>query len=205
MTLYPSYFCDIISLCYIYDAENLVFEKHGNFVKQTYRNRCYIAGPNGKQSLNIPTQHTGKGQSVSYAAIEIDHSEPWSTNHLKSIKSAYNSSPFYQFYEDDLNALFEEIPINLYDWNLKTIKFVFDHIGLEKGIHFTQDFANNSRANRLITAKGKAITTLDKYIQVFQEKHGFIQPLSGLDLLFNLGPSAMAYLKCQQSKLPIFS
>jgi len=183
----------------------VVFEKHGNFVKQTYRNRCYIAGPNGKQSLNIPIQHTGKGQSVSYTAIEIDHSETWSSNHLKSIKSAYNSSPFYQFYEDDLNTLFEEIPSNLYDWNLKTMKFIFDLVGLEKSFHFTKSFENDSRANKLITAKGKAATILDKHIQVFQEKHGFIQPLSGLDLLFNLGPSSMAYLKSQQSKLPIFN
>ena len=185
----------------MYAHETIELEQHGNFIKQTYRNRCYIAGANGKQSLNIPIIHTGKGTPVPYTEVQIDFAEPWASNHLKSIKSAYNSSPFYQFYEDEIHDLFQNIPEFLFEWNVKTLRFILNHVGYDHQITGTHEFQNNNLANRLITAKKKQTTLLNPYIQVFQEKYGFMQPLSGLDLLFNLGPSAISYLKNQSHNL----
>lgn len=200
IVIHPSYFVDVISLVHIHKANFLVLETQDSYVKQTYRNRTYIAAANGKLALNIPIIHQKKGHSVPYKGIEIDHSQNWIATHLKSIKSAYYSSPYFEFYQDDLEKLFQEVPTLLIDWNLKTLDFLLEHLKLNKEVRTTQEYQNDSLANQLITAKGEPIMILDSYIQVFQEKHGFLQPLSGLDLLFNLGPAAGSYLKSQYNK-----
>ena len=74
-------------------------------------------------------------------------------------------------------------------------------MSLELAFEETSEFANDQLANSLIKAKGKALHEMDPYIQVFQEKFGFLQPLCGLDILCNLGPSSIAYLKSQNKRL----
>ncbi len=194
MVLHPSYFLDLISLYHLYHADRLILEVHDSYVKQTYRNRCYIAAANGKLALNIPIIHEQKKDSVAYGDIRIDHSQPWATNHLKSIKSAYQSSPYYEYYEDELVLLFSEIPEKLMDWNIKTMGWLFHHLQIVRQFEFTTSYEANSLAEKLITAKRKPDTLLPDYIQVFQERYGFVYPLSSLDLLFNLGPAARVYL-----------
>ncbi|MFT6196699.1 MAG: hypothetical protein ACJAXY_001024 [Nonlabens sp.] len=199
--IHPSYFVDVITLIHIHKSQVVVLETQDSYVKQTYRNRTYIAAANGKLALNIPIIHQKTGHSISYNAVEMDLSQTWATTHLKSIKSAYYSSPYFEYYQDDLETLFKDIPNSLIKWNIKTLHFLLKNLQLHKEIKVTQEYQNDTLAHRLITAKGTPLITLDSYIQVFQEKHGFSQPLSGLDLLFNLGPAAGHYIKSQYSKL----
>ncbi len=199
--IHPSYFVDVITLIHIHKSEAVVLETQDSYVKQTYRNRTYIAAANGKLALNIPIIHQKTGHSISYNAVEMDLSQTWATTHLKSIKSAYYSSPYFEYYQDDLETLFKDIPNSLIEWNIKTLHFLLKNLQLHKEIKVTQEYQNDTLAHRLITAKGTPLITLDSYIQVFQEKHGFSHPLSGLDLLFNLGPAAGHYIKSQYSKL----
>ncbi|WP_240642471.1 WbqC family protein [Nonlabens xiamenensis] len=197
LKLHPTYFTDVQSLVRVYHSSHLLLERHGSYVKQTHRNRCYIAAANGRLALNIPVIHQGKGHSVPYNTIQIDQSQNWSSNHLKSITSAYRSSPFFEYYEKELKQLFSEIPPLLFDWNIKTHNFLLDQMGIAKDHHFTVVFQKDVLAERLVDAKAKPLSEIDPYIQVFQEKHGFMQGLCGLDLLFNLGPACTAYLKEQ--------
>ncbi len=201
LIIHPSYFPDVISLIHIHKANSITFEVHDSYVKQTYRNRTNIAAANGKLTLNIPIIHQKKGHSVPYHSIEIDHTQSWKSNHLKSIKSAYYSSPYFEYYQDDLERLYESIPETLLIWNIKTTYFLLEHLHITKEIVKTATYKNDMVAKQLITAKGTQPIKLDPYIQVFQEKHGFLQPLSGLDLLFNLGPAAGSYLKSQYLKI----
>ena len=53
--LYPSYFPNIASYIVMAQSNDIIFEVHDSYQKQTYRNRCYIYGANGKLSLNIPS------------------------------------------------------------------------------------------------------------------------------------------------------
>jgi hypothetical protein len=199
--IHPSYFVDVIALVHIHKSSSLLLETQDSYVKQTYRNRTYIAAANGKLALNIPVIHQKKGNSVPYNSIEIDHSQNWATTHLKSIKSAYYSSPYFEYYQDDLEILFKDIPTSLIEWNIKTLHFLLEHLQLHREIRITQDYQNDPLAMRLIDAKDRPLMHISPYIQVFQEKYGFTQPLSGLDVLFNLGPASGAYLKNQYLQL----
>ncbi|MBF4984976.1 WbqC family protein [Nonlabens mediterrranea] len=197
LILHPSYFIDVVSLVHLYHSNQIILEVNDNYVKQTYRNRCYIAAANGKLALNIPIIHQKSGGSVPYKSIEINRSEDWATQHLKSIKSAYNSSPFYEYYEADLQELFSDIPQFLMDWNLKTFHWILNLLKISKPIITSAEYLDDTKARQLVTAKQAPILLTRSYIQVFQEKHGFLNALSALDLIFNLGPSAGVFLKDQ--------
>jgi hypothetical protein len=195
LVLHPSYWIDIHSLIHVFHAEKVIFESHDSYLKQTYRNRCKIIAANGTLQLNIPIVHQHNRNSPAYKSIKIDYSQDWQSLHLKSIKSAYSSSPFYDYYEDDLQALYQEKPVHLFDWNLRTFEWMNQRLHLAPSYSFTDSYLGDARAKTLITAKGATKKETAPYIQVFQEKFGFVSGLSSLDILFNLGPSTRVFLK----------
>lgn len=194
----PTYFPDVLMLSHLLPVEQIVLEAHGSYQKQTYRTRSTILAANGKVNLSIPIIHNRKKEHWPFTEVCIDLEKPWASEHLKSIKSAYSSSPFYEFYEDHLLNLYRDIPEKLYDWNLQTLNWTLNRLGWEKKISETKTYANDRTASFLATAKKKTSKyNFLAYDQVFMEKFGFVHNLGFLDLLFNLGPAVTAHLKQQ--------
>ncbi|MDA0890329.1 MAG: WbqC family protein [Bacteroidetes bacterium] len=167
-------------------------EHHEHFVKQSVRNRCEIYSANGKLRLTIPKQAQGSSKTL-ITNIKIAYKERWQQEHWNAIVSAYNSSPFFEYYKDELKPFFEEKEVYLTNFNnglqekiLKFLKVNAKQIPSTEYKH-TGDFTD-LRNHKFISKK------MEKYDQVFMEKHGFIANLSILDLLFNLGPESGAYL-----------
>lgn len=183
-----SYFAELIH------AENLKLEAYEHFPKQTYRNRCYIQGANGKLRLAIPTKHNG---ARAIKDIQISDDYNWQKEHFKSLVSAYKSSPYFEFYEDDLAPVFEQKEKFLLDLNLKTLAFINSKLKLDLKFDLTEkhelvdedlDFRNR------FNAKTDPAGNHPEYMQVFGEKFGFMPDLSILDLLCNEGPKSSTYL-----------
>lgn len=195
LTLHPSYFMDVVTLAHVYHSRVVIIDVNDSFVKQTYRNRCVIAAANGELTLHIPIIHQGSKSSVAYSTIAIDDSQSWASNHLKSIGSAYRSSPYFEYYEQDLRDLFSNIPSDLASWNIKTMKWLCNLLYIAPEWKMAPEYTHDAIGTYLITAKKNYKESLPQYMQVFQEKHGFMEHLSALDILFNLGPSARDYLK----------
>lgn len=199
MLFLPTYFAPISQYREIFKNDSFVFEVEDNFQKQTYRNRCYIFASLGKQQLSVPIIHSNKqGQRQKTKDVQIDNSYKWQLQQLKTIQYAYRSSPYYEFYEDDLMPIFEKKHSFLLDLNLETHAFLMD--ALQEEISFTKtteyhvnpdilDFRN------LANPKFKLNVDFAPYTQVFDNKHGFIPNLSILDLLFMEGPNTLSYLK----------
>ena len=202
--LHPGYFNPVVQYAKILQSENYQFEVEDNFQKQTYRTRCYIYGANGKQLLNVPIKHdSNKSEKLKSKNVLIDYdTDDWQSNHLKSFQAAYRSSPFYEFYEDDIRTIFEKKHKYLIDLNLDIHQFVMS--ALQENVHYskTSEYlspeASSNDFRKLINAKKQPAYDLTKYTQMFDEKHGFIENLSILDLLFMQGPSASIYLLQQQ-------
>lgn len=198
--LYPTYFSSIMQFASIAQSEEVVFEMEDNFQKQTYRNRCYIYGANGKQLLNIPVQHATdkESQRIKTKDIKIDYSSNWQKEHLKSLESAYRSSPFFEFYIDDLLAIFKKKETFLVDLNFKTLHLILELLPISIPQSNTKIFEKDLKENDLrflVNSKSKQEYNLPKYTQVFDSKHGYISNLSILDLLFMEGPNALLYLE----------
>lgn len=208
--LHPVYFGNLLHYISLIQANKICFEVCDNYQKQTYRNRCYIASANGKQLLNIPIKHTSVGirgkrnkQHQVYKDVKIENDFDWQKNHWKTLQIAYRSSPFFEFYEDDLAPIFEKKISYLLDLNLMTFEVVSELLSLSIDYKKTQSYIEAPDTyedfRHLVEFKNQKPISLNRYSQVFEEYHGFLPNLSILDLLFNEGPNAASYLREQRA------
>jgi len=195
--LYPTYFPNIASYIVMVQSDAFEFEVCDSYQKQTYRNRCYIYGANGKLSLNIPVHYSQKNRQNT-KEIEIENSSKWQSIHWKSIESAYKTSPFFEFYEDEFKGLFQNPKELLLDFNLECIAVINNCMGFDPLFSYSEQFLKTTSQTDyrfLVNARKESKIETNPYIQVFQEKHGVISNLSILDLLFNEGPNILNFLK----------
>jgi hypothetical protein len=172
-----------------------------NFQKQTNRNRTYIYSPNGIQLLNIPVKHS-KIAHQKTKDIQIENDFDWQKQHFKSLEAAYRSSPFFEFFEDDLLPIFEKKHSFLMDLNLEVFELITRCLRMKIEYNATTEYIHEIESNEITDfrylANGKKDQSqFESYTQVFDDKFGFINNLSVLDLVFNEGKFAVDYLKSQ--------
>ena len=190
-----------VSICAAMLQSNMcLLENHDHFQKGSFRNKCFIAGPNGKQLLSIPLEQ-GKHQQKPYREVRISYQQDWQINHWRSIKTAYGSAPFYDYYSDDIHQLITTKEPLLWNLNMRILDWLRGKLFDEKQIELTQSFIKNYdpiisdlRENPSPRKSSENIIELPPYEQVFTDRHGFMNDLSILDLLFCMGPEARIYL-----------
>jgi hypothetical protein len=197
--IHPSYFPSISHFVAIAQADLVTFEMEDHFQKQTNRNRMYIYSPNGIQLLNIPVKHaTQPHQKIK--EVRLETAFDWQKQHFKSLEAAYRTSPFFEYFEDDIRTVFEKKHTFLMDLNMETMAIVSKCLGLEFDYNETVEYfhtvADKQDYRGLVNGK-KDPSQFDSYTQVFGGKHGYLNNLSILDLLFNEGRYALEYLKKQ--------
>lgn len=181
-------------------ADSITFEMEDNFQKQTNRNRMYIYSPNGVQMLNIPIKHS-KEKHQKYKDVRIENAFDWQKNHFKSLEAAYRTSPFFEYFEDDMLPIFEKNHTFIMDLNFEIFEIINNCLGISLPFSKTEEYfheAINYNDFRFLANGKKDTFTNDPYTQVFNEKEGFIPNLSILDLLFNEGRHAKDYLLKQK-------
>ncbi|WP_275314632.1 WbqC family protein [Tenacibaculum bernardetii] len=194
----PTYFAPISQYAAISTSDSVVFELDDNYQKQTYRNRCYIFGANGKLSLNVPVKHLLKTSRKKTKDTLVENDSPWQQQHLKSLQSAYRSSPFFEFYEDDIVKIFTRDYKYLHDVNIDTHLFIADALQIDTSFATSENYEVSPTITdyrALAIAKKGIEVKMESYIQMFDDKHGFIPNLSILDLLFMEGPNAISLLE----------
>ena len=180
---------------FLHQDSEVVFEQYENFPKQTYRNRANIYGANGKLSLIIPIHHNGKRAMKD---IEISYSENWQHLHWKSIKNAYQSSPYFEFYEDHLKQIFDSEEKSLIKFNLRALEIILKLLKTEKVYSLNDEYARNPAEinyREKFSAKQPSEFEMEEYYQTFSDKLGFLADLSILDLLCNKGPESLTYIQ----------
>ena len=179
-------------------AQTLIIEQYDYYQKQTLRNRTYIYGANGKLLLSIPVKHLGKIGHQYYHSVAIENSFAWQKQHWKSIQSAYRSSSYFEFYEDDLAVFYNTSFSSLYAFNKAYFEILLKLVGWKPRLVYTQSYEASIAATDIRAQIEQKNNTADvglKYTQVFEEKNGFIRNLSIIDLLFNEGPNTLTLLK----------
>ncbi|WP_291097591.1 MULTISPECIES: WbqC family protein [unclassified Flavobacterium] len=202
LLIHPTYFPSISHFVAMEQADTITFETEDNFQKQTNRNRTYIYSPNGIQLLNIPVKHSGESHQKT-KDVKIESDFDWQKQHFKSLEAAYRSSPFFEYFEDDIRPLFEKKYTFLLDLNFETMDFVSKCLRMKLDYDTTTEYFREVDANtvtdfRYLVDGKKDNSKFESYTQVFGEKYGFLNNLSILDLLFNEGKYALDYLKNQK-------
>ena len=197
--IHPTYFPSISHFAAIVQAEKVTFEMEDNFQKQTNRNRMYIYSPNGIQLLNIPVKHSKEAHQKT-KDVRIETAFNWQKQHFKSLEAAYRTSPFFEYFEDEFYPIFEKKHEFLLDLNYKTMEIASKCLQLDFDYNETEEYftevPNKIDYRNLVNGK-KDYTVITPYKQVFDDKHGFLNNLSILDLLCNEGRYALEYLKNQ--------
>jgi hypothetical protein len=180
----------------------IIIEQHEHFIKQTYRNRAVILGANGPVPLIIPVEK-GREIKIPIKDLRIAYNEQWQRNHWRTIFSAYNSSPFFEYYADDLLPFFQKKYPFLLDFNLQLTECILSLLEIQVNLKKTdgfelipQGFLNFRDQINPKNHRNPVDPHFEPpvYTQVFQEKYGFMADLSILDLLFNEGPLASEIL-----------
>ncbi|WP_210487172.1 WbqC family protein [Rufibacter aurantiacus] len=180
-----------------FEADELLFEAHEHYQKQSYRNRCHILTAQGVVPLSVPVV---KGNSKTLMTeLEIDYSQRWMDIHWRTIQSAYGNAPFFEFYADYLKDIYDQKPALLFQLNMDLMKLFVKFLKLKKPLGLTQTYVKTYEApvldwrGELHPKKEPDNLRLMPYRQVFGKQ--FAINLSILDLLFNLGPEASIYLQ----------
>ena len=181
-----------------------------NYQKQSYRNRCKFYAADGVQALSFPVVHEAGTYKHPVSQIKVDYSTPWLVQHQRAIVSAYRTSAYFEYYQDELFEIMNSRPGTLLDLNIALLKFFIDKTGLKVDLRLTHEYSPDGvvgdsalvcedlrevihpkRPNSILSD-----LELEKpYFQVFAPKYGFKSDLSIMDLLFNEGPDSILYLK----------
>jgi hypothetical protein len=184
-----------------------------NYQKQSYRNRCRFYAADGVQALSFPIVHEGGTHKLPISDIKVDYSTPWLMQHKRAIVSAYRTSAYFEYYQDELFEILDSKPERLIDLNMALLRFFIEKTGIKVDLRLTESFSkygSQTMPDGSVTScddlretihpkrDNDVLSSLDlekPYFQVFSRKYGFKSDLSIMDLLFNEGPDSIMYLK----------
>ena len=191
--------------CVLKNYKNIQLEKCEHYVKQSYRNRCYIKTSQGVEKLTVPL--TGKHGKVPYGDVAIDYSTRWQSTMCRTIESAYRNSPYYEHYSDELFKIIYSNKSSVFDLNIELLSFCLKSIQWQRLLSMTTQYEKVANAafsdmRSLITSRNtyieRGIYRPIKYTQVFGSS--FDENLSVLDLIFCVGPDASGVLEASRNK-----
>jgi len=200
--VFPAFFFPNIEyLIRMSKFDKVIVEAFETYPKQTFRNRAYIQSSNGKMSINVPIIKEKSNRQTS-SEVKISYNDNWNVKAFRAICSAYGKSPFFEYYEDDIKAFFYNKYENLFDLNLDTLSYLKKRFQLKTELIISReyiktdpsiDFRDKFKVNHPNINSHKA-PIFKPYIQCFRDKLGYLENLSALDILFNIGKESINYI-----------
>lgn len=187
----------------IVSSEIVYIEQCENYIKQTYRNRCSILSANGIMNLSIPIESLGGKKSLVRDICIAEHGN-WRHLHWNALISAYNSTPFFEYYRDYFEPFYEKTYKYLFDFNEELREMICGLLDIDtSNIKYTdlyvmevgnrdEDFRNTISPK--VDLASDISFLAEPYYQVFDHRFGFQENLSIVDLLFNMGNESLIVL-----------
>ncbi len=204
-------------------VDEFIFLENIQFNKRSWQQRNKIINNNKEILLTIPVKTKGKfNQNI--CDVEIDSFSKNKTKQLIAIKSAYSKCKYFEEYFQGFEKIFSTNYTMLSDLNKDLIKYICKILGISTNISDDKNFDLSSKkmdylkdicllkkANNYISTLGSKdylgeisyfpgtkikVDYFDfKDTEYSQNSKNFISRLSIIDLLFNLGPDSLKYLK----------
>ncbi len=190
------YFGSVAHYALMARSTQVVIDLGEHYQRQSYRTRTRIVGPNGTQDLLVPTARRS-GEKMPMHTVGLSYAEPWNRQHLQALRSAYGQTPWFIHYIDDLEDLLATHHARLIDLDLATMRLAMKWLGITTPVEVCETYVEDPGAlidlrdslhpKRLLPS---VVPHLPPYMQVFSERHGFMDRLCIIDLVMNLGPGA---------------
>lgn len=183
------------------NSTNIEINANESMQKRSFRNRYIILGANGLISLTAPIKG-GREQKHPINEILIDYSNNWQIKHWRALQSSYMKSPFFEYYAENVHTLLFSKEESLFLFDLKILNWLLEVLNINtiiKILHHHSDIQNDAidRRNHFLpkSYQNECEENHITYSQVFEDRFGFQQNLSILDLIFCEGPNAINLLK----------
>ena len=183
-------------------SDDVIIEQHENYIKQTYRNRCTILSANGPMTLSIPIESSGGKKCLIRDLCVAEHGN-WRHLHWNALISAYNSTPFFEYYQDDFRPFYEKSYKYLFDFNEELRDLICRLIDIDTSyLKYTDEFtlelgSEDFRSKISPKTDWRQVDPYFEsvpYYQIFDQRFGFSENLSIVDLLFNMGNESLIVL-----------
>ena len=195
LVIEPHYLGSLEYYALLLDSESIVLEVNDYYQKQTYRNRCYLLGSNKILTLTVPVSYSSKTLTKD---VTVDNFQRWKKDHNGAFYSAYGKAPFYEFFAEDLEAIWRkdykylvdlsvDLLILTFKWLRKDVKMTLSDSYKEK---VELDFRDVIIPKK--TFVDRKIYQEVPYTQLFGDN--FIPNLSIIDLIMCEGPGALDVL-----------
>jgi len=195
-----AYFGPVEYFYFLNKFKNVLIEQYETWPKQTYRNRTVLVTDKGKQAITVPVVKVN-GNRTKTKEIKISSAENWQKKHWRAIETAYNNSPYFLYYSDEIKDILFNNYDSLIELNTELTKVLCELMEIDCNINFTGEYKKDYGSavldlrNRISPKLPPVLNHFLEYIQVFSEKQAFIPNASILDLLFCLGPESKDYIE----------
>lgn len=202
--LSTAYFAPVAYYALLFHEQDIVIEAHENYNKQSYRNRMFIGTNQGPLALSVNVEK-GYETKCPIQEVRLSSHGDWLHQHETALMSNYGSSPFYEYYIDDILEVLRSDEQTLFGLNEKIRERICELIGFSAKVRYSDQYLRNDSENfrdlrNTLHPKKNILESVPEFVanpyyQVFGQKQTFMPNLSVLDLLFNLGPESILVLR----------
>lgn len=202
--LSTAYFAPVAYYALLFHEQDIVIEAHENYNKQSYRNRMFIGTNQGPLALSVNVEK-GYETKCPIQEVRLSSHGDWLHQHEIALMSNYGSSPFYEYYIDDILEVLRSEEQTLFGLNEKIRERICELIGFSAKVRYSDQYLRNDAENfrdlrNTLHPKKNILESVPEFVanpyyQVFGQKQTFMPNLSVLDLLFNLGPESILVLR----------
>ena len=202
--LSTAYFAPVAYYALLFHEQDIVIEAHENYNKQSYRNRMFIGTNQGPLALSVNVEK-GYETKCPIQEVRLSSHGDWLHQHEIALMSNYGSSPFYEYYIDDILEVLRSDEQTLFGLNEKIRERICELIGFSAKVRYSDQYLRNDSEKfrdlrNTLHPKKNILESVPEFVanpyyQVFGQKQTFMPNLSILDLLFNLGPESILVLR----------
>lgn len=152
------------------------------FDSKSEQRRCILTSAQGPQTISLALIG-GRNKGKSLADIALDWSQPSMKDLPQAISTNYGKTAYFDLLYPEFLDIYHQKPKLLWEFNLSLLRWAQHRLGLN--VFFVEDTSTTNTPPDLIQPE---FSSPETYLQMFDDKIGFIAEAGTFDLLFNLGP-----------------